>query len=88
MKVHCRTNLDLDYETWPDDLPTVPRVGDYVESCTNHRNNFRLVLEVHSVTFRQNEPPIVELNVKKHWNITQFYDWYAPLVGKSPQAFI
>lgn len=33
MKVSCRTNLDLTpAEKWPDELPTSPHVGDYIES--------------------------------------------------------
>lgn len=34
MRIVCRTNLDLEKcaEKWPEDLPEVPRVGDYIES--------------------------------------------------------
>lgn len=90
VRVHCRTNLDLFNEEWPDELPTVPRVGDYVASNTIHNKGFNLILEVYSVTFRQDLPPIVELHIKKirGWSISQFYEWYAPLVGKSVSAFI
>ena len=52
MKIQCRTNLDLSHEEWPTELPCVPRVGDCIESKTEHQNGFRLVLEVCSVTWR------------------------------------
>jgi hypothetical protein len=90
VKVHCRTNLDLHYEVWPDELPCVPRVGDYVASCIVHPSGFRLELEVYNVTFYQNNPPVIELHIKKFykWSIKEFYEWYAPIVGKSVGSFI
>jgi len=34
MKVRCHTNLDLcNCESWPTELPEVPRVGDRIESA-------------------------------------------------------
>ncbi len=34
MIIHCRTNLDLCHcEKWPEELPTLPRVGDRIESA-------------------------------------------------------
>lgn len=90
MKVKCRTNLDLHYEVWPDDLPAIPRVGDLIESCVTHNKTFKLRLEVYSVTWRQNQEPEIELHIPNYrqWSIAQFYEWYAPLVGKSVHAFI
>lgn len=89
VKVICRTNLDLGFEELPTELPIVPRVGDWIRSNTIHQGGFRLTLEVYSVWLSQNEPPIVELHQLKFrgWSIKQFYDWYAPLIGKSPTYF-
>ncbi len=110
MKVICHTNLDLYHEVWPSDLPALPRVGDIIESGTTRRN-FRLELQVYSVTFIYVERPLhvdgpmwvpkIELHMcdwmkrlpaKKDGaspgSITAFYEWYAPLVGKSVSSFI
>lgn len=108
IKVVCRTNLDLHLaETWPGELPAVPRVGDLIESAYSH-NGFRLSLEVTSVTWRLwtkgEYLPVIELHFSNlHRNlypkddhdgtvakgsVTAFYQWYAPLVGKSVGSFI
>lgn len=101
VRIFCHTNLDLDGEIWPEDLPEVPRRGDWIESGTRWKDNFRLQLEVTSVTWRCVEEasqygtkrtwkPCVELHVPKihNWSIRQFYEWYAPLVGRSVSAFL
>lgn len=71
MKVICRTNLDLRNEEWPDELPEVPRVGDYITSATK-RGTFQLELKVVRVTWKKvdswSKPngewlPIVELHM-------------------------
>jgi len=113
IEVLCRTNLDLSWEKWPDELPAVPRVGDRIVSATEHPRNgggkFQLELEVVSVTWkprtRPGRPlewiPHVELHMTS-WqrmlpskredaatgSIYAFYEWYAPLVGRSVGAFI
>ena len=92
-KVHCHTNLDLSHEIWPDSLPAIPRVGDKIESQTRH-GIFRLSLEVVSVTWKyKNEGhyyPEIELSIPKgrFLSLTNFYEWYASLVGRSVSAFI
>lgn len=101
MKVVCRTNLDLLNEDWPTNLPSLPNIGDRIESRTEHKNGFRLQLEVCSITWRCDifEPvnkkhsewyPEIELHIPKirNWSITDFYNWYAPKVGKSLGYFI
>ena len=112
IEVLCRTNLDLSWEKWPDELPAVPRVGDRIVSATEHSRGsgrFQLELEVVSVTWRpRTRPgrplewiPHVELHMtswhrqlpSKHGadatgSIAAFYEWYAPLVGRSVGAFI
>lgn len=95
IKICCRTNLDLTYESWPDALPTVPRVGEFIQSSTRHSSGFHLYLEVVSVTwtkqvYSKEWIPVVELHIPKHrnWSIREFYEWYAPLVGRSVHAFI
>ena len=51
--VICRTNLDLFNEQWPNFLPSIPRVGDLIESKTVHKG-FILKLQVVRVTWRYN----------------------------------
>ena len=87
-----KTNLDL-REVWPTSLPQVPNVGDYIESELVWRNGFKLRLQVVSVTWVKSFgewKPEIELHIPKHRNmsITSFYEWYAPLIGKSVSAFI
>jgi len=107
MKVYCRTNLDLSNEQWPDELPTLPNVGDHIQSRTKH-GVFQLELEVKRITWKYNNYeegyiPEIELHMTRHQcmlesvranegvgrgSITAFYEWYAPLVGRSVGAFI
>lgn len=127
MKIVCRTNLDLRGEQWPSHLPAVPRVGDLIESLTEHpqyrdraeggkpTHYIRLELEVCRVTWRAEKKaegtgfqetvyyPEIELHMSPfHRGLTPrgglsigapgsiiaFYDWYAPIVGTTPSAFI
>lgn len=94
IKVYCHTNLDLVCEEWPYKLPALPRVGDWIESKIDH-NGFQLTLEVVSVTWAYSYntdswEPSIELHDRKVFNrsIKEFYEWYAPKVGKSVHAFI
>ena len=113
IEVVCRTNLDLSWEKWPDELPAVPRVGDRIASATQHSRDgggkFQLQLEVVSITWeprmRQGTPlrwvPCIELHMTS-WqrqlpssregactgSIYAFYEWYAPLGGRSGGSFI
>ncbi len=51
MKVHCHSNLDLNNEKWPEDLPCRPVVGDLIQSLRERgRHHFRLELQVVRVT--------------------------------------
>lgn len=96
MQILCRTNLDLSMERWPMSLPCIPSVGDKIQSSTHHAfNKFQLKLEVIEITWCCNGPdnpwfPHIELHIprNKNWSIKQFYEWYAPLVGKSVSSFI
>ena len=57
---------------------------------------FTLKLEVCSVTYKKYDEYgseyfiEIELHIPKNrpWSILDFYNWYAPLVGKSKSAFI
>lgn len=51
IKVHCRTNLDLSYEEWPVEMPSVPNVGDHIQSKVKHKH-FQLELKVCRVTWK------------------------------------
>lgn len=89
--VVCRTNLDI-RESWPDQLPAVPRVGDNIESKTKH-GVFQLRLKVIEVTWRYSSLTDtwyaeVELHDGQKRSIKEFYEWYAPLVGRNVSAFI
>ncbi len=93
--VTCHTNLDLVCERWPNFVVAVPSVGDTIVSQTKWSNGFQLTLEVVSVKWVYDSSyeaytPVIELHIPKHfkWTIKEFYDWYAPKVGKSPSAFI
>lgn len=104
MRIQCTTNLDLVNEQWPNELPVVPMIGDYIRSKTKWGTSnpqFQLELEVVSVTWKYSDGfpgcgippcwiPVVELHVKRSrkWSITDFYNWYAPLVGRSVGSFI
>jgi hypothetical protein len=84
--VHCRTNLDLDYEEWPTELPEVPRVGDKVQSAQVWNHGFQLTLTVVAVLWRANQPPVIELHSPCE-SIIDFYERYAPYTGRSPHSF-
>ena len=89
IEISFYTNLDLFNEVFPDQLQQVPRVGDLVESRTIHSDGFQLKLRVVSVTWRNQMRPLVELHAPNYISsITEFYNWYAPLVGKRVSYFI
>ena len=52
VKIHCHTNLDLikTAEKWPEELPEVPRVGDYIQSNYKWLDHYVLELVVVRVT--------------------------------------
>ena len=94
MRVVCRTNLDLHGEIWPTELPALPNVGDLIQS-NQKWGVFQLRLKVIRITWKRyniehNWYPEIELH--DHWaqprSITEFYEWYAPLVGKTVSSFI
>ena len=92
IKIHCHTNLDLPHELWPTELPAVPRVDDIIQSATWH-GVFQLSLRVVSVTWKCPSSgsfwyPLVELHDYHNWSIREFYEWYAPLVGRTVSYFI
>lgn len=88
IRVYIHTNLDLHKESWPNQLPAVPRVGDYIRSNTRWSDGFQLELEVTSVTWTESIP-LIQVHFKKNWqfSIAEFYNWYAPKVGRDPRAF-
>ena len=91
-KISCHTNLDLSQEFWPTELPEIPRIGDRIQSTTvRNKCNFRLCLEVVSVTWRYSSEgyyPEIELHDHMKRSIREFYEWYAPMVGKNVNSFI
>jgi hypothetical protein len=89
-QVHVHTNLDLYHEQWPTSLPEIPKVGDRIDSMVSHEN-FRLSLKVVSVHWRyfnNKYTPYIELHDYRQRSISDFYEWYAPLVGKRTTYFI
>lgn len=103
VQVHCRTNLDLCNERWPTELPAVPHVGDRIRSETKW-GNFQLELKVVGVTWKKvtgipgyrfdesDSEWIPEIELHDGWpvprSISDFFEWYAPIVGRSVSSFI
>lgn len=90
MYVHCRTNLDLSGELWPIELPALPNIGDLIQSITKW-GVFQLRLKVVRITWKSRYDyedwyPEIELHTDE--SIREFYEWYAPLVGRSVSSFI
>ena len=86
----CRTNLDLDGEQWPTELSRVPHEGEEIQSMTRH-GAFRLSLKVVKVRWVYEQDGYwaeLELHDTQKRSIREFYEWYAPLVGKSVSSFI
>lgn len=88
VKVFCRTNLDLERERWPDQLPFRPNVGDSIESQTAWQGIRHLRLKVVAVTFtfrdidREYWYAEVELHLPDHFKtISEFETWYGKLTG-------
>lgn len=92
--IRCCTNLDLFNEKWPSYLPAIPSVGDYIQSFQKWGDGFRLTLEVYSITWVPNAEGFytaeIDLHIRKgsKMSIIDFYNWYAPKVGRSPSAFV
>ena len=68
MRVLCKTNLDLFCEIWPVELPSIPNVGDEIESARKWQNDFRLSLRVCAVRWEYCESirewiPVIELHM-------------------------
>ncbi len=86
--IRCRTNLDdVGKEQWPVRLHTVPRVGDFINSGTTHRDGCYVQLEVVAVTWIKDGSTgwiaEVEMHLPKRWgNITEFQRWYDKIRGK------
>ena len=97
IEILCFTNLALFNEKWPKELPAIPRVGEEIESMTLHASpenyQFRLSLEVCKVRWvfhHHHGVPEVELHIcsRQRVSLNEWYDWYAPLVGKTRSYFI
>lgn len=104
MKVMCRTNLDLHNEEWPHELPAVPNVGDLIQSATvwgNFQLTLR-VQSVTWKRGGHYWYPEIELHFSNYFlyrkvdqegnfvsmSVREFYEWYAPLVGRKVSSFI
>ena len=98
IKVNCHTNLDLaNAEEWPTELPSVPRVGDLIQSKHRWNNKFQLTLKVVRVYWKyvrgyskdqDRYEPFIELNTDFDMTTREFYEWYTPLIGESVSSFI
>lgn len=103
VRCHTNLDLD-NHEVWPCVLPVVPHVGDVIVSNKMWKGGFRLELQVISITWTPCDncwTPRIELymtNYQKQMepqregaatgSIIAFYEWYAPLVGRSVGSFI
>ncbi len=92
VEIRCRTNLDLNGEGWPERLPTVPRVGDVIESSTSWFGT-RLRLKVCGVTwkYREGQQGIIrpgwyaeiELHMEANFRcVSHFEAWYRRIQQK------
>jgi hypothetical protein len=91
LMVMCHTNLDLDHETWPAALPALPNVGDSIQSATVWPNGFQLSLKVCGIRWcchNREWVPHIELHTRDMISLREFYEWYAPKVGKTVESFI
>ena len=84
--VHCHSNLDLNNEKWPTQLPALPCKGQRIQSAKTHNNDIVVELEVVQITWRYNNLTEqwwvdVELHLPKHrWrNISEFEEWYSKI---------
>lgn len=90
MIVHCRTNLDLNGEEWPNELPAVPAVGDRIRSKMKW-GQIQLELVVTSVTWVFKCPigvahqiwlPEIEMHLPPNFDcISHFEAWYQRVKG-------
>jgi hypothetical protein len=92
MRIQCFTNLDLFNESWPEELPIMPVIGQQIESKTHH-GDFHLSLEIVNIVWKYNEYndeyyPRIELHDHFKRSIRKFYEWYAPLVDKRVSYFM
>ena len=90
IKMRCHTNLDLLEEIWPKELPERLIVGDFVESQVMHKGG-NLILKVVSITWKDYMSEWImdiELHDRFSRSIREFYEWYAPFVGKDVSSFI
>ena len=54
MKVYCRTNLDVEGEQWPDELPVIPCVGNLIQSATKWgQTQVQIELKVCGITWKK-----------------------------------
>lgn len=104
MYVHCRTNLDLANEKWPTDMPVVPNVGDHIQSKTKwgvFQLTLKVVRVTWKYSDYYDWYPEIELHMTDFQcglpcskgkdctgSIRAFYEWYAPLIGRSVSSFI
>jgi hypothetical protein len=92
MKIHCRSNIDLRQEQWPEMVEARPQVGDIIESKTAWGpNKIHLELAVVGVKYRwfpYSGGPlgewglIVELHLPPHTfeHFTAFQQWYKDIL--------
>lgn len=97
----CNTNLDLlPAERWPETIPSIPRVGDRIQSTHGWEykgQNVQLELEVVSITWKHVKHqgivqwvPFVELHLPKNRfnTLVDFFEWYGRITGRGRSYFI
>lgn len=97
-EIHCRTNLDLQTgERFPVYLPSIPRVGDVIESSLSWKGT-HVRLKVCSVTWKYREGqqgiirpgwiPEIELHLESNFMcISHFEAWYRHIQGKMDMEY-
>jgi hypothetical protein len=92
VSIRCHTNLDLNIEHWPAELPCRPMIGDYIISHSGLElevcrvtfvevNSHKLPPECEAPSYYDKDDYVlckVELHLPKHRfeNITSFEQWY------------
>jgi hypothetical protein len=94
MKVYCHTNLDLDNEEWPSELPCLPQVGNLIQSRRERGTLEPLSLAVCRIRWIYSSTEggyvaHIELHIPSIYaNLSHFYEFYGRLTGRGKHAFI
>lgn len=88
LPVRCKTNLDISpHESWPTALPSIPRVGECIQSFKRWDNKCQLKLRVVGVNWvysRHDNIWLAEIELHDYMagrSINDFHDAYKRMTG-------